>query len=253
METDRKLAFPKVYVTIFAMHSRDHTQMDHTQSTPKPVPAANPTHDRAETPFVPALLPGASDEINDGSQGAEHQLQPVVPRWIHVMQVVALCNRQLRRALADATSLCHLSDTEFFLLWACHEGPQHGVGQHDMASVLGVSGAQMSGMVYDLRDRGLLLLDRPAWDRRRQLLRITSSGRSLLDQTLSNLAPLARELERALPDNELAMLLALISQMTTGASTRPAPDEPIKLPIKPCDAGQITGEITGEIGLRRAS
>jgi len=219
--------------------------MDHTQSTPKPVPAANPAHDRAETPFVPALLQGASDEINDGSRSPEHQLQQVIPRWIHVMQVVSLCNRQLRRALADATALCHLSDTEFFLLWACHEGPQHGVGQHDMASVLGVSGAQMSGMVYDLRDRGLILLDRPAWDRRRQLLQITPNGRSLLDQTLSNLAPLARELERAVPDHELATLLALISQMTTVASTRPAPDEPIKLPIKPCDPG--------EISLRRAS
>ena len=226
METDRKPAFPKVYVTIFATHQRDFTTMDHIESTPKPVPVANPAHDRAETPCVPALLPGASDELNGGGRGPEYQLQQVVPRWIHVMQAVSLCNRQLRRALADATAICHLSDTEFFLLWACHEGPQHGVGQHDMASVLGVSGAQMSGMVYDLRDRGLLLLERPAWDRRRQLLRITPSGRSLLDQTLNNLAPLARELERALPDNELAMLLTLISQMTTVASTRPAPDEP---------------------------
>lgn len=169
--------------------------------------------------------------------------------WIEVIHTLSLCGRQLRRVLAEATAGCSLSDTEFFLLWVCDEGPEHGVGQHDMAHALGVSGAQMSGMVYDLRDRGLLVLDRPVWDRRRQLLRITTSGRSVLDQTLQALAPLARQLECGIPNDDLSVFTGFLSQLT--ALTRSAATGPETI-ASPQNLHRI-GERIGDTGLRRAS
>src|SRR5476651_2662714 len=66
-------------------------------------------------------------------------------RWAHLVQQSSLCGRQLRRLLAQNIARWNVSDTEFLVLWACNHTNEPGLAQNELASMLGVSAAQMSG------------------------------------------------------------------------------------------------------------
>src|SRR5690606_10522326 len=103
-----------------------------------------------------------------------------------------------------------LSDTACLTLWACCEGPAEGQAQHELASLVGVSPAQLSGLVEQLGVQGWIVAWRPATDRRRQYWKLTPSGRALVEELIDALA--ARMLSGArLTGDDCSQLLARLS------------------------------------------
>src|SRR5699024_6079634 len=86
-----------------------------------------------------------------------------------------------------------LSDVEMSLLWQCHRAIPVGQGQIELATAMSVSPAQISGLVEQLRERGLLAGCRDPRDRRRQVWQVTPAGNHLLEQVLVELEPLAAQ------------------------------------------------------------
>jgi DNA-binding MarR family transcriptional regulator len=104
------------------------------------------------------------------------------------VQTVSFFGRQLRRVLSELAEPLGLSDTACLVLWACAEGPSEGLAQHELAPLVGVSPAQLSGLVEQLYCQGWLLPRRPAHDRRRQYWRLTPEGVQLVDRLLDAVA-----------------------------------------------------------------
>jgi len=98
-----------------------------------------------------------------------------------------------REAEAHQISLAGLS-----ILWACRGAVREGMSQTDLARGLLLSPAHVSGLVEQLRRRGLLEGRRPAADRRRQLWRLTAAGETLCQGTAYHLTLWARRLEEHL-------------------------------------------------------
>jgi len=122
--------------------------------------------------------------------------QSATPNWVSLIQHAYLAGRQLRRILGQATARFHLCDSEFLVLWTCQQATPAGVPQGDLTGLLCLSPAQLSSLVYDLRDRGLVQVERPAEDRRRQLLRTTDAGNQLITQIDSELSIIAVPMDR---------------------------------------------------------
>ena len=136
--------------------------------------------------------------------------------WLRLVQAMALCGRQLRKALAELAAPQGLSDTDCLILWACCEAPPEGQGQHELVSLLGVSPAQLSGLVEQLSAQGWIVGRRPAHDRRRQYWRLTAAGQTLVSELL---AGIDRWLADCQPQFALADQRTLQRQVTTlGAS-----------------------------------
>ncbi len=124
-----------------------------------------------------------------------HQQSPSEPSagggtiWLALAERVIALARQLRRGLAAACRPAEIGETELLCLWACSFETTTGMNQSRLCVRLGVSPAQVSGVVDSLRRRGLLVCDRDQSDRRRQLWRPTPKG-------LSALAEVCRQAER---------------------------------------------------------
>jgi len=99
---------------------------------------------------------------------------------LQLVQQLAAFSRQLRRQLADCVRGTDLNETQFLLLWLCASAEGPGPSQRQMADQLGLSTGQVSGLVEQLRERGLLDCHRPKEDRRRQVWQLTSQGEQLI-------------------------------------------------------------------------
>ncbi len=125
--------------------------------------------------------------------------QTPAARWAQIAQSASRCGRQFRRAIAECVARRDLSDTDFFVLACCSRAGASGASQTDLAGSIGVSAAQISGVVDRLRGRGLLAAQRNDTDRRRQHWRLTESGQRLLARALDDLSVLIRRLDQQLP------------------------------------------------------
>lgn len=114
--------------------------------------------------------------------------QNAAAEWLRLVQSISHCGRQLRRAVAELAEPHGLTDTECLILWSCCEAPPEGQGQHELVSLIGVSPAQLSGLVEQLGVKGWIVGRRPAHDRRRQYWRLTPAGQALVDQLLVEVA-----------------------------------------------------------------
>lgn len=100
--------------------------------------------------------------------------------WLALAERVIALARQMRRGMAAAGRPASMGETELLALWACSFEACAGINQSRLCARLGVSPAQVSGVVDSLRRRGLLTGDRDQSDRRRQLWRPTPEGLSVL-------------------------------------------------------------------------
>lgn len=119
----------------------------------------------------------------DGTMRAEAAAQ-----WLRLVEAMAFCGRQLRRTLGEVAAPAGLSDTECLILWACCEAPPEGQGQHELVTLLGVSPAQLSGLVERLSSQGWIVARRPAHDRRRQYWKLTPQGQALVTELLNDVS-----------------------------------------------------------------
>jgi DNA-binding MarR family transcriptional regulator len=120
-------------------------------------------------------------------------------RVLRIIHWSSAAGRQLRRQLADVATAFDLSDSELLVVWLCR-----GMGwvQVELAGAIGVSPAQMSGIVERLGSRGLVEMHRPTIDRRRQVWRTTGEGAALLDRIAPHLDELAAALGDGLSADE---------------------------------------------------
>ena len=81
-------------------------------------------------------------------------------RLLRLVHWTSAASRHLRRRLAEVAEAFDLSDTELLVVWLCSGG---GRVQVDLAGAIGISPAQMSGMVERLRSRGLVAMHRWRW------------------------------------------------------------------------------------------
>src|SRR5688572_10345792 len=87
--------------------------------------------------------------------------------WLQLVLHAGAITRAGRRRLAEQVAGCELSEQEFLVLWLCDEQAQSHRGQGELAEAIGVSAAQMSGLVERLRRRNFLRFERLGTDRRR--------------------------------------------------------------------------------------
>jgi DNA-binding MarR family transcriptional regulator len=87
------------------------------------------------------------------------------------------------------------------------------LAQHELADRLDIKRSNLVGYVDELADRGLLMRDRDASDRRRQNVSLTSGGVALL-RTLEDLAQRSQpDLLAVLSQSECATLLELLRRV----------------------------------------
>lgn len=147
---------------------------------------------------------------------------PAPNAWLSLVLKLSQCSRQLRRALAELASQHGLSDTDSLALWVCQQSGAVGQPQHDLATQMGISPAQLSGLLEALGERGLLIGRRPSHDRRRQYWRITPVGAELLRQLFADLSAWCRPLVGELPDSERRQLEEQLSRLTCASADNPA-------------------------------
>ena len=151
-------------------------------------------------------------------------------RLLALLSALDRCQRQLRALLGKYLEPSSLSDTGFFVLWLCDRVADPGVPQQDLVAATDVSSAQMSGLVEQLRRRGLLQAHRGQPDRRQQYWRLTDAGRCLLNQLRTALAGASRPLQDAITGEDEVRLQALLQRLRVTGETAPT------LTIFACDA-----------------
>ncbi len=123
--------------------------------------------------------------------------------------------------MAERIAHRELNDTQFLLLWCCHRASNGGISQTDLAACVGVSAAQVSGLVDQLRRRQLLSAERCGDDRRRQLWKLTEAGDQLLQAALGDLDELAKRLDEQFSRRDHATIEQLLSRLTTATQDVP--------------------------------
>lgn len=114
--------------------------------------------------------------------------EPRGAQWVELIHEISKCHRLVRNALNEHAARWKVNDTEFLVLWLCERAGPDGIAQNELAVAVGASAARMSGLVEDLRGRGLLVSHRSQQDRRRQLWQPTADGTQILHHVQKTLA-----------------------------------------------------------------
>ncbi len=143
---------------------------------------------------------------------------PPAEQLLRLIHWTSAASRQLRRKLAEIAAGSGLSDSELLVVWLCHAA---GRVQVELAGAVGVSPAQMSGIVERLRRRGLVAMHRPAGDRRRQVWKTAASGEALLQAVAEPLATLAAALSEHVGPREQFQALSACQRLAAMPSEPP--------------------------------
>jgi DNA-binding MarR family transcriptional regulator len=165
------------------------------------LPVAPNVRRKNTTPRM-ALMSDEKKSLADAEESLGSNPQPSDSQADRVLRLVhwtSTASRHLRRRLADVGEMLGLSDTELLVLWLCSGGDRVQV---DLAGVIGISPAQMSGMVERLRSRGLVAMHRLAMDRRRQVWRTSAAGQTLLVRAAQHLSALSGAIASGLSASE---------------------------------------------------
>jgi DNA-binding MarR family transcriptional regulator len=170
-----------------------------------------------------ALMNDESHNLSAPLEHADPHLPPSdshADRLLRLIHWTSAASRQLRRRLAAIANAFDLSDTELLVVWLCSGS---GRVQVDLAGAIGVSPAQMSGMVERLRARGLVAMQRQAMDRRRQVWRTSAAGQTLLSHAAAHLKELAVSLSGSLSGDEQHTVQTLCERLAEAVATVSAP------------------------------
>lgn len=110
-----------------------------------------------------------------------------------------------------------INNVELLVLWLCHETAEPGIAQTDLVAEIGVSAAQMSGLVERLRQQDLLAAKRCDSDRRKQYWNLTNQGKRLLDEIQADLSVVSHGLSKHLSVDEQRLLASLLQRLTRSA------------------------------------
>jgi DNA-binding MarR family transcriptional regulator len=133
--------------------------------------------------------------------------------WTELAEALGRCERRLRDDLARYAAPLGITPSQFSLLWACRAAPAAGLSQNELAAVLALSPAHVSAQVEQMRAKGLLIGQRRAPDRRRQVWQLTSDGENQLQALLAALVAWAGQLEEGLSAGRRETLAALLAEL----------------------------------------
>ncbi|MBC8875315.1 MAG: winged helix-turn-helix transcriptional regulator [Planctomycetes bacterium] len=136
---------------------------------------------------------------------------------VELLRLVSQCERELRRTLADRVRRWGISDVELLVLWLCCEAREPGIAQNELAVAVGVSAAQMSGLVECLRQRGLLAAKRCAEDRRRQYWTLADEGSRMMNEIRTDFGAVSVALTKHLSVDEQKLLASLLERLVRAA------------------------------------
>ena len=160
-------------------------------------------------------------------------------RLLRLVHWTSAASRHLRRRLADVAEAFELSDTELLVVWLCSGG---GRIQVDLAGAIGISPAQMSGMVERLRSRGLVAMHRLAMDRRRQVWRTTTAGQSLLSNAAGQLNDVAACVSGELAADEQHTAQLLCERLAAAAAPNTRRSNAKATPVAGSDMQRVSKE-----------
>ena len=130
------------------------------------------------------------------------------------------------------------------MLLACREASPAGLEQKELAAILAVSASQVSGLVEQLRRRGLLQGSRAANDRRRQLWQLTPTGRVRLQDILSDLADWTDPLDGELGADPSEALRRLLGKLAEVLADRSGSDRSAATSAGPLDGPSPCGRVS---------
>lgn len=168
-------------------------------------------------------------------EASQHEAEPAktAARWVELVELIRASGRMFRGLLANSLQRHNLAESQFSVLWICRKAPGAGLSQQDLAAKLVVSPAAGSGLVEQLRRRGLLEGRRAEPDRRRQLWRLTAAGRDVLDVVLSDLADWAATLEGQLGGTDSGELLRAVGELGRTLTSQARTDSLSRAPGQP--------------------
>jgi DNA-binding MarR family transcriptional regulator len=143
--------------------------------------------------------------------------EPRGKRWVELIHGISRCHRLMRDALNALASRWKVNDTEFLVLWLSERAGADGIAQAELVVAIGASAARISGMVEDLRQRGLLVSHRSQKDRRRQLWRPTAEGTRILHHVCQTLAESPAAAGANISISEQKMLFDLLRRLTNSS------------------------------------
>lgn len=97
---------------------------------------------------------------------------------------MASCEKTMRAAIAQVVAPFNLSENAFFILILCHQNLRKTLSQSSLAKMVGISPAQLSHLVEQLRQDDWIHPQRDPHDRRRQYWTLTDNGRQRLEEIL---------------------------------------------------------------------
>lgn len=148
-------------------------------------------------------------------------------RMVSLIRAVEGCSQALRSAVEAIAVRHELNSTQLLALWACGASATE-LAQSELAARIGVSAAQASALVEQLRRRNLLEARRAADDRRRQHWSITSTGRNLIEAVVGDFATLGERAEPFLDVRTIHRIDATLDSIKH-AVEQPAPSTHLRV------------------------
>ncbi len=139
-------------------------------------------------------------------------------RLVALVRAVDGCSQALRGAVEAIAARHELNATQLLALWACGEASAE-LAQSELAARIGVSAAQASALVEQLRRRNLLEPRRAADDRRKQNWSITAEGRTLISQVVEKFAALGSRAESMQDERQTLAVVAALDRIRSAVET----------------------------------
>jgi len=114
----------------------------------------------------------------------ERTSPPVAVELIRMAIEMASCEKTMRAAIAEVVSPFSLTENAFFVLVLCWQNHDRPLPQSKLAKTVGLSPAQLSNLVEQLRQEGWIEASRDERDRRRQFWTLTEDGHLRLEAIL---------------------------------------------------------------------
>ena len=147
---------------------------------------------------------------------AENEMSQITTQALNLDEQVA---HLLRRAHQRASSLFlsvlgehQLTPTQFFAMARLHERGQ--LSQNRLGRLAAMDPATIQGVIRRLEERGYIQRTPDANDRRRMVLRLTSSGSSLVDQLLDHADGVSEAILEPLETSERDLFVDLLKRLT---------------------------------------
>ena len=168
-------------------------------------------------------------KVPDSRRPRTRAPRPTNVDGLALVHAILQSGRELRQRLAAVGHARHLSDSELLLLWACSRPPtvaddEKALGESTsseqvlggegasgaehseagLAGPLGLSGGELSGMLYDLRDRGLVRFSRVPDGDTRQRIELSADGQTVLAEAIEAFNTVVEEWLASIPAGTVA-------------------------------------------------